>query len=182
MKKLITFGTICLVACVLFSSCSSKLSITKRHYNKGYYVEHTGKTPAFVKQQSVATTKTPSFNQQTLVSQTNKVESIQTPVADKAFNITSNTRYASAQTRSVQNINAPAAVTEIPAPLITSSITAVTNVKDGERRATLSLFWLVILIIVILWAFGFGFGVGVFINILLVVALILLILWLLRIV
>ncbi|HSY76434.1 MAG TPA: hypothetical protein VK890_06235, partial [Bacteroidia bacterium] len=46
MKKLITKSAICVSAAILFSSCMSNLSITKRHYNSGYYVEYSKGTPA----------------------------------------------------------------------------------------------------------------------------------------
>lgn len=179
MKKLIVFGTMCIVACVLFSSCSSRLSIVKRHYNNGYYVERSNKRDVpFVKQERVAKAKTPFYAEQAPVVQNNKVNQI--PVATNVTNNAGNTRNSFNQTSSPQKVNAPV-ITEIPAPQIISSVSAVNNVKDNEGRG-LSLFWIVILILVIIWAFGLGFEAGWLINLLLVVALILLILWLLRIV
>jgi hypothetical protein len=185
MKKLFTFGTMCIVASLLLSSCSSKLSITKRHYNKGYYVDRSeNKKASFLKAERAlqVKAKTPLYVAQSPVSQNNKIELVQVPAMTNTLTVASNQSHTFAQSRSVPTENTPAAVTEIPAPQIISSVTLVNGVKDEATREGLSLFWLVILIIVILWAFGFGFGVGVFINLLLLIALILLILWLLRIV
>src|SRR5690349_17873046 len=40
MKKLIQLSTLFLLAGFILSSCSSNLSITKRRYTKGYFVQH----------------------------------------------------------------------------------------------------------------------------------------------
>src|ERR1019366_2959968 len=37
MKTIITFSSL-IMSIVLFSSCESNMSITKRHYNNGYYI------------------------------------------------------------------------------------------------------------------------------------------------
>jgi hypothetical protein len=46
MKKLIATLIPCIVGCLLLSSCGSRVSIAKRHYRGGYYVDYTKKAPA----------------------------------------------------------------------------------------------------------------------------------------
>lgn len=45
MKKIITSGVFCLIACWFLSSCGSNFSITKRHFNPGYYIDYTKGNP-----------------------------------------------------------------------------------------------------------------------------------------
>ena len=40
MKKVFTLTAVCTIICLVFASCKSNLSITKRHYNNGYYIAH----------------------------------------------------------------------------------------------------------------------------------------------
>src|SRR5271154_5953646 len=39
MKKLPVIISVCIIACLFLTSCGSSLSIAKRHYRKGFYVE-----------------------------------------------------------------------------------------------------------------------------------------------
>src|ERR1700739_1563829 len=39
MKKITLYSILSLAACILICSCQSNLSITKRHYTNGYYVD-----------------------------------------------------------------------------------------------------------------------------------------------
>jgi|SRR6185312_3810510 len=191
MKKLIPFGALCILACVIFSSCSSSFEITKRRYNKGYYINHSGnKEMALITKEKAAQSKitAPAYPVQAITEQnTQAVSSIQ-PYKGKDVTTATNLQHKAvlATNAGVMIKNLPTA-TEAPSVQMQSSITGINKVTDDDhnRRDALSLFWLIILIVLIVWVIGLiagGFGLGGFINILLIIALILLILWLLRIV
>lgn len=184
MKKFTLISLAVLCGGLFFNSCSSNLTIVKRHYKPGYYVS-TGKNHTQPAQPVLAAEKpeAPPAIQPDSV----KGSSIQSS-ADVAVN--------------------PVRVTPVKAlhktmprlekgktPLLpslqrandfkTSHKKAVTF-KKSERTATnsegLSLFWIVILLVILLWVLGYAGGLGSLINLLLLVALILLILWLLRVI
>jgi hypothetical protein len=190
MKNLIKLGTIGVIASIVFSSCgTSNIAITKRHYNKGYYVERSSSNVApYIKGGATQPVTKPLYAMQTQAKQsTHVVNTIQVARANNTF-IVANTPHKNAtQSRVVEIIKYPAAIIEAPASQITMAVASITKVQDGDHaeRAALSLFWLVIVVILILWLIGLlsgGWGLGGLINLLLVVALILLILWLLRII
>jgi hypothetical protein len=184
-----SFGSICLLACVLFSSCNPSFEITKRRYNKGYYIDRSGnKDIAFITKEKATQVKitTPTYPPQTLVAEKPKVSHpVPMPTKGGMVMVAKDERQGHKKALATNMDNLPA----------TSSIHTVSAIPgpqkiadDGDHhseRAALSLFWLIIVIVLILWLIGLiagGFGLGAFINILLIIALILLILWLLRIV
>jgi len=193
MKKIITFGVICIIASILFSSCRSNISITKRHYNKGYYVDfNNGKKVGLApkEEEKVVQTKTSKpvyYSQDQAEQNTMGGYSGQSLIADNnviAANNEKMQRNVISQQYTKQSLKPK--IKEEPAAQIkrtlfeTKKMSSNSYVGDG-----LSLFWVVILVILILWALGLlagGFGLGGLINVLLVIALVLLILWLLRIV
>lgn len=196
MKKLITFGTICILACIVLSSCSSNFAITKRHYNKGYYIDRSGnKEMALVKKEkanraAIATTVYPAktlagrnLKGRRFIQQTKPANTLMLPIAKKTE---SKLNLVTRNKQITQNHQANKDVTGAQTVQSTSVLNSIKDDGgDHSRRSALSLFWLIILIILILWAVGLlagGLGLGGFINILLVIALILLILWLLRII
>lgn len=195
MKKLITFGTICIVTCIVFSSCSSSFEITKRHYNKGYYINHSSnKESALITKERASEVKiaTPVYPVTASIEQNTKIANSVPIYKTENTVIGTNARKTEHRTILASNVgqmakNMPTA-TEAPATRIKSSVLGISSVTDDgnhNRRDALSLFWLIILIVLIVWLIGLvtgGFGMGGFINILLVIALILLILWLLRVV
>jgi len=195
MKKLITFSIICIVACMGFSSCMSNLAITKRHYNKGYYIDRSEtKELALLAKEKATGLKVaaPAYPIQTTIAEkdANSSTSVQIVKTDKTIIAASakKTRQKAVLTSTTSSmiVNLPVAVepSVLRANSSVSGLNAIADHGDGGRDA-LSLFWLIILIILIVWVIGLiagGWGLGGFINILLVIALILLILWLLRVV
>lgn len=196
MKAFIRFSALCLITGIVISSCSPNLSVTKRHYNKGYYVAHRDNKPsataekqpgelsAIQKQHSTpASTTDNALNTQPDVTQNRQVSRTTTNAALR-------TKGASKSPPSSATQNRPGQFMRHPIKTIgehTARLKPVRMLHEKMSRSSdddaLSLFWIVILILLILWAVGLlsgGFGLGGLINILLVIALILLILWLLR--
>ena len=195
MKKLITYLSICLIAGILFSSCKSNMSIAKRHYNKGYYVDINSNKHAVttVKEEEKTvlsnTGKPMSFQQDKVAQNSVSMRADQYSVTEKNITLASNEktqRNAISKENTKQTIKSKIKSITNPAAKIKNSLfgtdkSSTCSVNDDG----LSVFWVVILILLILWAVGLlagGFGLGGLINVLLVIALILLILWLLRVV
>lgn len=191
MKKLITYGIAALAIGILFSSCMSNMTLTKRHYTKGYYIDYAKNVPnrlvsnketkvVMAKPTAPFSTIQPIVKQnKAVVYSNNRTSRIVLTPGDKRTEhatIVKGIIASSAQQKieiidrfKEQSIYAPSAALSIS--------------DDSPHRQGLSLFWLVILIVLILWALGVLVGgIGSIIYLLLVVALILLILWLLRIV
>ena len=194
MKKLITFSAVCFIASILFSSCSSNLSIAKRHFNNGYYIAYSnGKQAVHTPKEEEKVVQTKII--QPLYSVQNKIEqntivgySDQSALAGNNDIVASNgkVKHKSISQRTIkQALKQKIKFFEDPTLEITNTQFETNKVRsDSSDNEGLSLFWVVILIILVLWALGFwGFGlVSGLINLLLLIALILLILWLLRIV
>ena len=199
MKKIITFSIICILGGIVLSSCKSGVSITKRHYTKGYHIARNHSVKP-INSITVKTKETPSDIEKITV--TNKLqvlpwsEELQfqknqiATLSDKTLIAVKNNKLSNKEFHKKENTN----LFVLPKmKLIKNDFKFVNNTKNKESKIGsadhthdgLSLFWLVILVIVILWALGViagGFGLGGLIHLLLVVALILLILWLLRII
>lgn len=193
MKKILILSSLCILASILLSSCGTHLSMTKRHYNKGYYVSNTNNRRAISQPQekrAISGNTTPSYYLTPVVADESDLNAYQPKsLATGQGSFTASTKkiqHSAVQNKNIQRIS--------PKKMLLSKQATIQNgydtlkakkiVSDGERNG-LSLFWLIILVILILWAVGFlagGFGLGGLINLLLLVALILLILWLLRIV
>jgi uncharacterized membrane protein len=199
------------IALMLYASCSptSRLSITKRHYNSGYYVDHVSSKTA-----DAAVAKTNTSEQ--ITKEENSGKEAVTPAKTEALNTyaskekasakevikaaTANSAVKSQKAKQVKEIASESKTNSLGAkptavealtmyaknPLSLRSISHIKHSKafvDGDESAR-SLLWIIILIILILWLVGLldgGFGAGALINLLLVIALILFILWLLRI-
>jgi Family of unknown function (DUF5670) len=199
MKKLLVTLIPCILACILLSSCGgSRISIAKRHYRGGYYVDYVKKAPS-VTRTANETTKTGSHQQVSIESLPypekhsmikgifHEGDQINTPgiiampqyVKNKIFHAAANTKQVVAQGNSITT----APTTEMKLNQSEESIGSAGHDGDGAGAA-LSLLWIVIVIILIIWLIGIlagNFGLGGLINLLLLIALILLILWLLRI-
>jgi hypothetical protein len=172
----------------IFSSCDNKtgISLTKRRYNKGYYVAHKGK-PGKIKENQIAAAP----------EKTNKIVATKAVVSESPLNETGSL--------TASNVSSP------KEPIIkkgkypsyralqyhtkaekTERVTIATRIKKSmglkssapdSADDTLSLLWIVILIILALYVLALltgGWGLGGLIHILGVVALVLLILWLLK--
>lgn len=184
-----------LVMAVILSSCNSTLTVTKRHFNKGYHVsynrinksvqesteeEQLAKTDLIRSEETtIAVVETVPRNELNLIEPSDQLSSDQNNLIvasglnEKVSTDNSIQSKESAQTKPVKEFK--------KANLQTMKKNIKNTVPASDRE--LSLFWLVILIILILWAVGFGFGyLGGLVHLLLLVALILLILWLLGII
>jgi hypothetical protein len=192
MKKIFTLTTACIILCLVFASCKSNLSITKRHYNNGYYIAHSKG-----KQNSTA-----SKEEGKIVQHKAPVSLYSIPAPAEKEMITpaeqlNNKVIIAAKTIKKENkiapisiakpvVNAKTGLIKYPVAKIKSGIAQNSSMtkSDDDDDDGLSLFWIVILVIVLLWAVGFlgGFLFGGLIHLLLLVALVFLILWLLHII
>jgi hypothetical protein len=175
------------VAGILFSSCNSNYSITKRRYNKGYYVHHTGK------QAEPGTKDKPDFAKQ------QTPEKIYIQAVTKSVDVTSNDQsknhlVATGKGKQASKLS-PAKLNTLNSvkhtlPAEFTMRHQVKALKQLAKRASgdagddaLSLLWIVVVVLLILWLIGFLLDIGgPAIHLLAVIALILLILWLLRII
>lgn len=188
MKKLLTFCSLCILAGLLLSSCSSNISIVKRHYRSGYYVDYTRKAPAInyasdkpEREFFLTSLSSPELNgiPEEYFTGKNQLNAALIDVpADKK------TPFKYRQPFTKQLFNQPLIIPKTTTTKIESKVASYEGNAGGDRggRAALSLLWIVIIVVLILWLLGLIVGVGGLINLLLVVALILLILWLLRII
>ena len=193
MKKIITFGSIIIISIVLFSSCESNMSITKRHYNNGYYIANS-KMKHDNNQKKIETaipTKTilsSNSIQNKIESNAINMDSVHNSFIDKNDMVASNNKMPGKTNTHNKIKNAVKQQAEIlrhSAKQNKRNVFRKNKVKDDSTDDALSLLWIVIVVILILWLVGFllgGFGLGGIFNLLLLIALILLVLWLLRIV
>lgn len=188
MKSLLKLSLLLLITSLLFTSCNSKLSLTKRHYSKGYYIAHnTGKhaKPSSMKKKEqttpVYTVKiNPNLKPIGSVTTVKKQDVLTTQATARSSKTTNKV--------AVQNQEKILLYSDKTTPLITP----LKNLReaylsahsDENHHRHHSLFWIIILVIILLWFFGYlaGWGTGGLINLLLLIALILFILWLLRII
>ncbi|HXB11972.1 MAG TPA: hypothetical protein VNZ45_08310 [Bacteroidia bacterium] len=193
MKKIITYSTLYLIASIAFTSCTSNLAITQRHYNKGLYIDYSSnketafRTKAKSLQPKLQTTI--SAGQTQAEQNARPISTVTLPKVQNAVTIKSIeiTKHAIVLQPTVKPLSSNAVENiEVPATKMKPYVSGISNVTDGDdhhRRDTLSFFWLVILVILILWLILFVVGgLGGFIDLLLLVAAVLLVLWLLRII
>ncbi|HLP14432.1 MAG TPA: hypothetical protein VK177_21055 [Flavobacteriales bacterium] len=198
MKKRIKFNIIILISLV-FASCGSNFSITKRHYTRGYYINHSNNKVIAKNTSNEASQPVIGLelNEETNSSNKKTHENISALVKDTTVEKTSvvsdvpvthstvPTNYhqnaskkmenTAHHTNSKRNLKPFFEINHLNTKKIKSSNTAA---RDHEH---LSLLWVVILVILILWAVGYlAVGLTGLINLLLLIALILFILWLLR--
>jgi cobalamin biosynthesis Mg chelatase CobN len=195
MKKLVQLSAYLLLVGIILSSCSP-ITITKRHYKKGFYTDFGFKNQARNNKTVSSEVKETEYAAQT---------SVEEPAIEESASVTVSTPPETATsvmdnpTEDKQVLVATEETSEKPAgiPTLKSKMeTAKQVMKNANKiKKTLakspasgeahSLLWIIVVIILILWLisllFG-GFGLGGLIHLLLVVALILLILWLLRII
>lgn len=183
MKNKVIIYLICLGGILLAVSCSTRDTIMKRHYMKGYYVskQERAHSPAIVKHE-------PRVREEreitTSLSASLKPEKLNEPILSQRVSGDMGQLAAG----KMSNTNARPIMLEKRIQKPSVHLREAMQLKKPLVRDSsdgLSLFWIVILVILILWAVGFlagGFGIGNLINLLLVVALVLLILWLLRVI
>jgi len=188
MKALKLLSSI-LIFALFFSSCNhrSGISITKRHYNKGYYIAHkssagkvTQKEPLASNKSSVAPIQSqrstpaasPLINEKTLTASNEKT--VKQTTLKKTHQLHRSVHFTPVQNNQYTKIE--------------SRLKKSLGLKSGSMRSgddALSLLWIVILIILALYVLALltgGWGLGGLIHVLAVVALVLLILWLLKVI
>jgi hypothetical protein len=195
MKKNLVFKSICVLTSLLFASCTTHFSITKRHYNKGYSIHHSNSGNVSASHSSEEKNSVVEADPEVL-DKAVVIESSNVPVKVEYGSV--NTGLSTVQTteKSVKTTGNPVKgqhIAHVQKKNVANPVFAHTGYlkkhslkgKMGNNAAShedgLSLFWVVILVILILWAIGFlAAGLTGLINLLLLIALILLILWLLR--
>jgi hypothetical protein len=193
MKKLITISAICIITSILFASCKQNLSVTKRHYNNGYYIAHS-KGKQAVQPAKTIQAATPEKPTKVSYSIQNTNQQNDLIGITESNSVTFNQVVAKNTAARVKVEVTKTGTSKISHSIssIRPFVTPISNIKAASKkvlvvaddRGGLSLFWIIILVILILWAFGFlgGYIFGGLINLLLLIALILLVLWLLRII
>ncbi|MEO6304903.1 MAG: hypothetical protein ABIP51_17210 [Bacteroidia bacterium] len=194
MKNLLKIIILTIFTGFIFSSCSKHMSITKRKYTKGYYVNHSHKRSDVKIQPTVASIKPETSKTEQHVILKHDKEIITTN-QETEFPLTAAVTRSEPKTNS-QNLNTKYNNTKINSNFYkvkrldsfpTKIYSAYINKKlsgDASDEA-LSLVWIIIVIILLVYLLGLvldGFGLGWAIHILALIALILLILWLLRVV
>jgi hypothetical protein len=185
MKKHILLIINIIVATLIFSSCT----LTKRHYNNGYYVEHKkSKTPQKINntQQKIVKNKPEiikdsTYNSEQITNVTKKTNASENYNVEKIISekkIIKRKTYGNIKKPNMKVASDKALLASKSKKLFIESQDKK-NASDGDG---LSLFWVVILILLLLWFFGFIFLANALLHLLLVLAIVLLILWLLRII
>lgn len=193
MKKLFTFSIICLISGLILSSCNSKLFVSKRHYNDGYYISYNKGKQALHAPKENAKANQNETSIPVLYAENNSEDNSiyeyvgPNPLADNKIIFANNekSQLKEIQKRgSTSTLKNKAKIIEEPISQIKNTLfkTSGTNGVTAVNDDGLSFLWVVIVVLLVLWALGYiaGFSLGGLINILLVIALILLILWLLR--
>ena len=177
MKKLFLLTVIAILAGIILPSCDSSYSLTKRRYNRGYYVHHnSGKTTG-----PVARTTRP-----VKVTEPEKIYVL--PSLTKVASSGEAPQNVTAEAPRKTNVSHEGVKHLLPAELSVKN--QVKAIKKLAQRASadsgddaLSLLWLVVVVILILYVIGLLLDIGgPAIHILAVIALVLLILWLLKII
>jgi len=193
MKKIFTLSFIGFITAIFLSSCKTNLSITKRHYNKGYHItgnHHKNKPGLNSEKQKTANTivEEPINTLQVLnrenISNKNSAQTRANNNVITAGNKKNQTaraaRHAKNPALTPDNIKAFKNL-----PIIDRKNFEVKKPGAGPIAKVFSLFWIVILAIFLLWFFGFlagGLGMGLYIHFLLAVVAIFLVLWIVGIV
>ncbi len=189
MKNLLQIIFISIITSLLFSACGKQMSITKRKYNKGYYVSHTNKKQGLKSQTGIASVKAESLQpiHTKLTEQPAGQKEVQltalapTPpeiVADSKENAGAINKIARKNYYKVKPLEKL-----LPSQVYTSELKRKMN-STATSEDALSLLWIIIVVLLILYLIGLlagGWGLGWAIHILVIVAVVLLILWLLRI-
>jgi len=195
MKKSLRILILAIITGFAFSSCSNKFSITKRKYNKGYYVSHSHKRGEIKRQaQTVEVKPEAPVETETILAKPSKKQSVNNesekqlsasiskPVEQSQVNNNSKKVYNDRQLnkkyykiKQLENL--------LPSQAYSQELKKKLS-ADHEHDA-LSLLWIVIVVVLILYLLGLifgGFGLGGAIHVLAVIFLVLLILWLLRVI
>lgn len=184
MTSLLKMVTGLLLASLFFSACNSSLSITKRRYNRGFYV-HRATAPQGVADRSNLRHAVKNSEDNRELTSPVLVAQAEVPPSNVAN--TPQGKISGQQTRSAsRQASATAQVAEFIYHPVRSiqSISEKINMEAAGSDA-LSLVWVIVVILLAAYVAGLlldNFGMGWVIHLLLVAALVLLILWLLRII
>lgn len=191
MKKNLIHSLYLIIATFIISSCGNKLALTKRHYNKGYYVESNKNIKSGIVENKQSTLSKTSIEIANVVDK-NKSNSYKNVFDYKSNNLNDVTVNNKEKTTfkintKTKKINQRDKITLInKLKKINVSIGNVQSFKlsaaNEDTDSGFSLFWIVILVLLLLWLFGYILLSGGLINLVLALALVLLILWLLRII
>jgi len=182
MKHLFYLLVGVMLGLIILPSCNSSMSITKRRYNKGYYVQHTKHKQEKKLAKSKAAEKRALTDYKLKATEhiPKVTPEVQAPVK-KAIAAVSE---APKERHSVKaRAPLPAAALGLISPLkALDTADKLIKMADAGDDA-LSLLWVVVIVLLIVWLLGILFEVGGgFVHILGVIALVLLILWLLKII
>jgi hypothetical protein len=198
MKNSIKISILALIAIIIFSSCNSSLSITKRRYTKGYYVHHTtrpsegalrtkyGETHKTVPQEKTrAVASVWEQDNNTAVAKPENKEILTADAHSQRSRPGKQTSSGSVATDlKTKGLNSASIEMAIKDPVKTFKQLSTEIKSSPAAGEALSLLWILIVILLIAYILGLlfdNFGLGWVIHLLLVVILVLLILWLLRI-
>jgi hypothetical protein len=204
MKSLLTIVSFTILGSILFSSCGSSLTITKRRVNKGFYIagnhnkgitkhvkEKEADKPFYNKAVSEAAISPEEAYAEPVVAEPIVTKAVPEPVLRADVATEKPAEPAAVKHKTIQQRMAAAESTKRIIEKV--SFNPKKHVQKMKQKsspqpivgAVLSLFWIVILLIFLLYLIGLlagGFGLGGLIHLLLVLTLILLILWLLGVV
>lgn len=198
MKNLLQIIILTIITSLVLSSCGRSTSITKRKYNKGYYVSHSHKRGDLKSQPSTAAIKhekaesLPIINSRlnaTTNTDLEQREIITAAVTKPAEVQTTNESYYTKATTANTFTRKAFALKQLdkimPSKFYTQEVKKRLSASSHSDSDALSLLWIVIVIVLILYLIGFlfdGYGFGGLFHLLAVIFVILLILWLLRVI
>ena len=184
MNKNIILSINIIIAIIIFSSCT----LTKRHYNNGYYVEFkkSNKTEKSCNKEKIVLENNAELindsidNDVALESTAKKIDKIEIINSNKNIENVKEIRKKkfvdTAKSINYKKLNGTvlASTSKVLYVDMKNEITD-SNTGDDDDNGGLSMFWIVILILLLLWAFGFVLLANALIHLLLILALVLLI-------
>jgi hypothetical protein len=195
MKKLFTSAILFVTACLVLSSCAEQLStisVAKRHYRNGYYVNIHNNKPVELKTKEMKSFLPEAYS----LASIDKKEDTKNDVVknEKSTDVPEFPLTASASTDNSKHRNTTTSIIPHKAKLIKMLVQNSAKIKNivssdtknvKKIRSGGGLIWTIIVILLVLWLISFlagGFGLGGLLYLLLVVALVLLLLRILGIV
>ena len=172
------------ISALIFSSCNSALSITKRKYMKGYYVHHSNTANA------ASSAKTLTKKHKKLTEK--KASELEQPRTEAVITLQEDVlKSETHRTILPGTTQKNASLIELsPSTFITNPVQSFKQLKKHIEASpaageALSMLWLLAVILLVVYLAGLlldNFGAGWVIHLLLVAALVIFLLWLLRII
>ena len=197
MKTTFSFTFLILMIAFVIGGCSSSVGISKRRYNKGYYVSnikvpHGSPTNNGVLHKSITSAANDSKEDLTTpapppIEQLGAIPLYQKKPFETIQKLIPVTFAKKLNVRKVPSANmftlTKPSRSENAVGFLASNSANKTSIGNSNDGRSFSLLWIAVVLIVFLWYLGFlaGWGSGGIINLLLILAFILLVLWLLRI-